>query len=203
MVIRSTIGQLIPREELSKLAHNARVYDPVLRDVLIDLLSISHFFNDSRVFVKLDPYAYQEILIVVCYQLLHRNPLLRAGFGDVNENACYLGLLAIVTKLLFQHGRSQRFPYNLLAERLRHAIKSSLSHKLVEETTCLWVLFVAGISVFGDTDWMGLIPDIRTLLSRLNIDSWENARDKIKALPWINAVHDKPGRELWQAVVCI
>jgi hypothetical protein len=165
-------------------------------------MSISHFFNDSHVFVKLDPYAYQEILIVVCYQLLHRNPLLREGFKDVNENACYLGLLALVTKLLFQYGQSRRFPYNLLAERLRHAIKSSLSNKLVEETTCLWLLFVAGISVFGDTDWMSLMPQIRTLLSGLNMDAWENARKKIKTLPWIDAAHDKPGKELWQAIVC-
>ncbi|OBT41127.1 hypothetical protein VE00_08521 [Pseudogymnoascus sp. WSF 3629] len=65
LVIRSTFGQLVPLDELSNLAHNARVYDPVLRGVFIDLMSISHFFNDSRVFVKLDPYAYQEILIIM------------------------------------------------------------------------------------------------------------------------------------------
>lgn len=202
LIIRSTFGQLVPREELSNLARNARVNDTVLRDVLIDLMSISYFFNDSHVFVKLDPYAYQEILIVVCYQLLQRNPLLCEGFEDVNENACHLGLLVLVTKLLFQHGRSRKFPYHLLLERVRFSIQSSLSNKLVAETTRLWLLFVAGISVFGDTKLMLLMPQIRILLSGLNIDSWENARKTIKTLPWIDAVHDKPGKELWQTIVC-
>ena len=202
MVIRSTLGQLVPLGELSILARNARVYDPVLQGLLIDLMSISHFFNDSHVFVKLDPYAYQEILIALCYRLLHHNPLLREGFGDLNEDACYLGLLALVTKLLFQHGRSRRFPYDLLAKRLRHTIQSSLISRQVEETTCLWLLFVAGISVFSDTDWIWLMPQIRSLLTELDIDSWENARNRIKTLPWIDTVHDQAGKELWQATFC-
>lgn len=166
----------------------------------MDLISVSRFFNDDRAFVRLDPYAYQEILISVYYRLLHRHPLASNGSENSNENACYLGLLALMTTLLFQHGRSRRLPYDLLAEKLHNAIESALNNKLVEETTFLWLLFAGGISIFGATDWVWLIPQIKTILFTLNIDSWQTARDKIKTLPWIDEAHDKPGKELWQAV---
>jgi hypothetical protein len=199
-MIQSAFSQLALQEELFSVANDLKVYDSELRDVLVDLMGVSRFFNDDRAFVRLDPYAYQEILISVCYRLLHRHPLVGDGLENSNENACYLGLLALVTTLLFQYGRSRQLSYDLLAEKLRAAIENALSNKL-EETTFIWLLFSSGISVFGATDWAWLIPQIKALLFTLNINSWRTARDKIKTLPWIDAAHDKPGKELWQAVV--
>ena len=119
-MIQSMFGQSVPQEELFSVANHAQIYDPELRDVLVDLMSVSRLFNDDRAFVRLDPYAYQEILISVCYRLLHRHPLVCDGPWNDNENACYLGLLALATTLLFQYSRSRRLSYDLLAEKLRN-----------------------------------------------------------------------------------
>jgi hypothetical protein len=200
-MIQSMSGQSVHQEEHCSVANDAQVYDHELRDVLVDLLSVTRLFNDSRTFVRLDPYSYQEILISVCYRLLHHHQLAGDGPKNDNENACYLGLLALATTLLFQYGRSQRLQYGLLAGKLRIIIGRVLSNKLVEETTLLWLLFTGGISVFNTTDWEWLVPQIKALLSSLNIHDWLAARDKIKTLPWIDVAHDKPGKELWQAAV--
>lgn len=172
----------------------------MLRDLLVDILSISHYFNDSSAFIRLDPQAYQEMLILLCYRILHRKSLLDEGFANVNEHACYLGLIALVTKLLFQYGRPQKFPYSLLVKSLRQAIEGSLGNELIKKTTCLWLLFLAGPSVFDDAEWTQFKPRIRILFSSLHIDSWETANQKISILPWINAVHNNPGEELWQEI---
>ena len=194
-------GQSIPQEELFSLANYAQVYDPELRDVLVDLMSVTRLFNDSRTFVRLDPYNYQDILISVCYRLLHRYQLGGDGPESDNENACYLGLLSLATTLLFQYGLARRLQYSLLAEKLRIIIGRVSSNKSVEETTLLWLLFTGGISVFDVTDREWLVPQIKALLSSLNIHDWLATRDKIKTLPWIDAAHDKLGKELWQAAV--
>jgi hypothetical protein len=200
-MIQSMVGPSVPQVELSNVKNDTQGYDPKLRDVFVDLMSVSRLFNDDRAFVRLDPYAYQEILISVCYRLLHLHPLLSDGPENHNEKSCYLGLLALVTTLLFQYGRSRRLSYDLLAEKLRNTIESVLSNQLVEETTILWLLFAGGISVFGAPDRAWLIPRIKTLIITLNIDTWRIVRDKIKTLFWIDAAHDKPGKELWEAAV--
>jgi hypothetical protein len=179
---------------------DAQVYDPELRQVFVDLMSISRLFNDKHAVVRLDPYAYQEILISVCYRLTHHHPLAGDGYENDNENACYIGLLALTSTLLFNYNQPRRLAYDLLAKKLRNAIERALYNKLVEETTFLWLLFAAGISVFNASDQAWLIPQIKTLLCTLNIDSWPTARSKIKTLPWIDAAHETSGKELWQAV---
>jgi hypothetical protein len=200
-MILSLLGESVPQEELLGVASNARVYNPELREVLVDLLSISCLFNDDSRVVRLDPFAYQEILISVCYRLLHRHPLAGDGYDNDNENACYLGLLALISTLFFYYRQPRQLPYDLLAERLRHGIESALCNKLVEETTLLWLLFTGGISVFDDSDQAWLIPQIKILLFTLDINNWRAARSRIKTLPWIDVAHDKLGEELWQAVV--
>ena len=200
-MIMSLLGESVPQEELLGVASNARVYNPELREVLVDLLSISCLFNDDRRVVRLDPFAYQEILISICYRLLHRHPLAGDGYDNDNENACYLGLLALISTLFFYYRQPRQLPYDLLAERLRHGIERALCNNLVEDTTLLWLLFAGGISVFDDSDQAWLIPQIKILLFTLDINNWRAARSRIKTLPWIDVAHDEPGEKLWQAVV--
>ena len=194
-------GRSVPKEDLFSPAVDEQICDSELREVFLNFISICCHFNDDRAFVKLDPYVYQEILISVCYRLLYRSPLASSNLENNDENACCLGLLALVITLLFSDHRSRRLSYDLMAGKLHNAIECALSNKLLEETTLLWLLFTGGVSVFDATDWAWLIPKIKTLLFTLKIDSWQTARDKIKILPWINAAHDTPGKELWQAVI--
>ncbi len=200
-MVQSMLAQSIPQAQHFSIADGPQVYNPELRCVVVDLMSISRLLNGSRMCFRLEPYAFQDILVSVCYRLLHHHPAAGDRPENDNENACHLGLLAFMTTLLFQHGRSQRLSYKLLAEKLRNGIRDTSSNVTMEETIFLWLPFIGGISVFRAVDRPWLLPLIKTRLFALNIDSWRIARDKIRKLPWIDAVHDRPGRELWQAMV--
>jgi len=190
--------QVVPQTELFNSPDAAHTNDPELRCVIADLINVSHLLNGNRTCFKLEPYTFQEIWISVSYRLLHRYPLAGSRPEKESDNAWHLGLLALITTFLFRNGRSQQLSYDLLAEALRDVVKATSSD---EETTFLWLLFVGGISVFGTIDRTWLLPRIRTCLINLNIDDWRTARNKIRQFPWIDVAHDKPGHELWQAVV--
>jgi hypothetical protein len=193
--------QVVPQIEQFNSPDAAHVHDSELRCVIADLISVSHPINDDRTCFKLEPYTFQEIWISVSYRLLLRYPLAGCRTEKDSDNAWHLGLLALTTTFLFRNGRTQPPSYDLLAEMLRDVIQGMSSNDLIEETTFLWLLFVSGISVFAAIDRMWLLPQIKTCLINLNIDNWRMARDKIRKFPWIDAAHDKPGLELWQAVV--
>ena len=200
-MVESMLNREVPQKELFSSPNAANVHDPELRYVIADLMSVSLLLNGDRTCFKLEPYAFHEIWISVSYRLLHRYPLAGTRPEKDCDNAWYLGLLALITTFLFRSGRSQPPLYDLLANTLRDTIQSTSSHGFVEETTLLWLLFVSGISMFGAIDRTWLLPRIKTCLINLNIDNWRTARDKIRKFPWIDEAHDKPGHELWKAVV--
>lgn len=177
---------------------HAHVYDPELRGVFVDLMSVCDLLNNSHGCFKLEPFVFQEILISVCYRLLHQYPLAGNRPANDDESACQLGILALLTTMIFQNGRSPRISYDLMAERLRNTITSISNNCVTEEVTFLWLLFVVGISVFQVTGRTWLLPIIKKCVSTLGLGSWQAARDRFRAYPWIDAIHDELGQELWQ-----
>lgn len=171
-------------------------------------MSVSRLLNYNPAYFRFEPFAYQEVLISVCYRLLHRHPLadneLENGDGSEThyQKLCHLGLLALMTTLLFRYKAFRRLSYPLLAERLRNAIDEASSNRLANDPMLLWFLFVGGVSVFMDADtrrWLS--PHIKTCLSGLSIDGWPAARNQVRKFPWIDIVHDDLGHELWQAIM--
>jgi hypothetical protein len=181
---------------------NPQIYDFTLQQVFKDLMSVSCLLNHNTACFRLEPFAYQEILLSVCYRLVHRYPLAQKGYGYGNdhEELLYLGLLAFMTTLLFQH-TFRRLSYPLLTVRLRNAIESLFNRDLINDPMTLWLLVVGGISVFDNADnrtW--LVSLVKRYLSRLQISTWSALRDEISNFPWFNMVHEGPGHHFWQAL---
>ena len=181
---------------------NPQIYDFTLQQVFKDLMSVSCLLNHNTACFRLEPFAYQEILLSVCYRLVHRYPLAHKGYGYGNdhEELLYLGLLAFMTTLLFQHA-FRRLSYPLLTERLCSAIERSLNRGSMNDQMTLWLLVVGGISVFDNADnraW--LVSHVKRYLSKLQIGTWSALRDEICDFPWFNMVHEDPGHDLWQAL---
>jgi hypothetical protein len=187
--------------DISIPGDGTKSHDTALYRVVQDMMNFSALLNSDHTCFKFEPFAYQDILISGCYRLLNRYPLAGDRPETSNDNALYLGLLALVTTMLFQHGRALRLTYDLLAEKLRGAIRDTSTNGPMEETTLLWLLFIGGISVFGPNDRSWLLLQIKKCLFALKISSWEAALDTIKSLPWIDAIHENRGQELWQSVV--
>jgi hypothetical protein len=176
--------------------HNSK-----LRDVVVDLVSACILINDDQNCFFLEPFAYQEILISVCYRLLHRYPLASNGPSNKNEKAIYLGVLAWMTTVLFQHGRSLRLSYDILQRNIRDFIDGISGSDIIDPTIFLWLLFLSGLTTsdVNNRDW--LLPPIKKCLFTLNIDSWPSVHESIGKLPWLNIFHNKRGQELWQALI--
>jgi hypothetical protein len=172
-----------------------------IASVVADMMSVSNLFNNNHTSFKFEADTYQEILISICYRLLHAYPLGEDRPEISQEYVFPLGLLALMTTMLFQHGRSQTLSYDLLAALLRNLLLDKEIRPPIEEQIFLWLLFVGGISVFGaeDRDW--LVHRIKISLRAMNVSSWKDALNEIKRFPWISVVHDGPGEQLWKAVV--
>lgn len=194
------LAQLNPGKEIFTMAGDPQIYNAELRCLFVELMNVSHLLNGGRTCYSLDPYAFQNILISASYQLLHLRLVIGGKPVDYNDNARHLGLLAFMTTLLFQQGRSQRLSYNLLAGKLRDAIEAT-SSKSMDKTTLLWLLLIGGVSVFDAFERTWLLSQIKSCLCILKIDSWQTARDKIQNMPWIDAIHEKPGQHLWEAMI--
>ncbi|RDW56707.1 hypothetical protein BP6252_14028 [Coleophoma cylindrospora] len=133
-ILQSASAQADHENNPSSMAYNTRISDPVLRCVVVDLMSISCLFNDDRMRFRLEPDAYQEVLISVSYRLLHRYPLAGDRADRNNDNACHIGLLALITTMIFKHGRHRQNPYDILTEKLRDAVKFTLDKESIDET---------------------------------------------------------------------
>jgi hypothetical protein len=170
-----------------------------LRSVFCDMTSVSHILE--RRLVKFDPFAFQDILISVLYRLLHLHPLSDPIPETPVDKLCCLGLLAFMSTTIFQPGRQELLPYELLAEKLRQALMESSASALVHKTMLFWILYVGGISVFRDSNMTWLIPRIKATSSSLGIRDWPGAREKLCTYPWISVFHDGPAQELWNRMI--
>lgn len=162
---------------------------------------VCRLFNDDRAGFRMEPLTFQELILSVLYRLLHRFPLADGGPEDAIENACYLGLLGMMSLFLFQYGRTQRLSYELLVRRIRDGIENTPQNAPIEKNLLLWLCFTSGICILERKERTWLIPQIKTCLSTLNIQSWQAACNRIKTFPWIDAIYDGPGQELWQEVL--
>jgi hypothetical protein len=67
----------------------------------------------------------------------------------------------------------------------------------------VWFLFVAGVSVMReDGDEEMLVVALRRVLGRMGLSGgWEEVRDVLRGVMWIDWVHSAGGRRLWEVVV--
>jgi hypothetical protein len=181
--------------ENSSEAQLSKRLNPQLRGVMSDITTVCQLLNDDCTPLTLGPFEFQEILISVCYRLLRFCPLSRANSLDNNEAVLYLGLLALMSTMLFQNGDLPQIQFRLLTRELRSIIDSIASNE-VDEAVFLWLLFVCGISVYrNDQSWLASL--IRRCTLAYDVRDWRNARAKFSHLPWIDVMHNKPGQELW------
>lgn len=173
--------------------------DKSLRSVHMDLMLLSTLLNINPE-ARLDPHAFQELVISICYRLLHRSPLAAAETLNGYDSAVQMGLLALMTTVLFQYGHPKRLSYDLLAAKLRAAIKSAADCKTTDSVWLLWLLFVSGTTVLRTTDDHWLFPLIKQSLCSLQLDRWQDVRAELQKFPWISSLHDRAAKHLWQDI---
>jgi hypothetical protein len=144
---------------------------------------------------KINPQLFHEILISAMYRLLLLAPKRNhKPSGNDWLEAIRLSMVGFSATILLQgHGIKMRFAN--LSEQLREAIETlDLGDQTLYEVH-VWMLFVAGLSAVTDEDDGWLAPLLaRQLLGKC---TWDGTRRLLKRFLWIDAIHDKDGRALF------
>ncbi|KAH8651443.1 hypothetical protein BX600DRAFT_554262 [Xylariales sp. PMI_506] len=152
---------------------------------------------------------FQDVMITVQYRLLHLQYSDDNGCGVYNQNRetsyhrlLHLVLVALSTTISVQI-RGIAVTYESIARRMKNSLREVLdeSDVLIPLEIQLWVLFIAGISVLPEDEWVKWkIAE----LTRNRVESpvsWADMRDNMKKYLWIDALHDGPGKNLYDGIL--
>ncbi|KAI1443620.1 hypothetical protein F5Y02DRAFT_200806 [Annulohypoxylon stygium] len=197
--LRQGLGEPQTHYLLRELHNLERPNDP-LHDVFVDISSLAWFLNrNTENGIKLDVDRYQNAVILIGYRLIHINPLSAPSLPNRFDNATYIGLLLFMASFLLS--LSHRHPDLPILCKLT----ATLAHQNLTvtddgemEDLLLWVLFLAGISVFRKMDpW--LVQRTQQIVRSSHLRSWDEVRRVFsrRSLPWVDSVHGNPGQRLW------
>lgn len=174
---------------------------------MLDLFSFSKLLNEieRRKKPKLNPLDYTETLLSLLYRLVEVSPLRQASAnsGGLYGDVTYLAMLAFMTTLLPEYTRDEStFPFlsNCLGSTMKNLYVTASEFSNSDSLLLLWVLFISGISVLNLNNHHCLSPLIVSTCKRLELDNWAVTQRQLSQFPWILALHETPGRRLWEDV---
>ncbi|KAK3934277.1 hypothetical protein QBC46DRAFT_236982, partial [Diplogelasinospora grovesii] len=175
---------------------------PVLQHAALDILALCNTAGQQL----LDAYQYQDVVISIVQRLLDFAPLgsKRAQLAALDD-VCQLGLLAFMTTVIYPHGRVLSIYSALLSRLLRERLNEDDTVQLQSPPLCLWLVFVYAFMTRDeqqqqkDEERLRFVAhQICALARTLRLGTWEEARAQIlDQFPWVAALHDAPGKELW------
>jgi len=174
--------------------------DLYFHQILLDAMGLCALFNNDLHNCTLDLETFQEIVISLCYSLLRFRSLNDSKQQSDMQAAYHIGLTIFMMTVFLQYDRRRILDYNLIPLCLREFLDSRLDE--LEDEAILWLMIVGGIWISGDDDREWLAPRTRMMAQRLGIDTWDEVRSSVSKFPWINALHDEPGRSLWNRLRC-
>ncbi|GKU02784.1 hypothetical protein FLAG1_10206 [Fusarium langsethiae] len=171
-------------------------WDWRLQNAFKDLRDFSALANKlSPTAQKLKPEAFQEIMLSIQYRLLQLD---FSSDPDSLQEAIRVGLLAYESTIFLQIQKT-KLKSETFELQFREAIQRIPVQGEAAANFKLWLLLVGSMMVFGGSEeW--LVQSIRSLAGR---QGWDEVRERVREIMWIDVIHDGPGREAYQAAqVC-
>ena len=173
--------------------------DTKLHDSLRDLHAFACISNLAyEKTCKLSPETYNEVMISILYRLTHLS-----FESDPLQESVRAGLIAFSSAIYLQR-HFMRNPYDHMLN-----IYSNALFKLYESPgiglpvpIVLWLtmlLHLVANNKPGPEDWQSVWLDKTILHASLN--SWSQARDILRSFAWIGFLHDRPGKQIFEAAV--
>ncbi|KAG4275134.1 hypothetical protein FPRO04_08796 [Fusarium proliferatum] len=167
-------------------------WDWRLQNTFKDLRDFSALANKhSPSSKKLKPEAFQEIMLSIQYRLLQLD--FSQDPAPIQE-ALRIGLLAYESTIFLQI-QGTKLKSDSFSRQFRDAIQATPVQGEATANIKLWLLVVGSIIVFDSSeDW--LVQSINSLTGR---QSWEEVRERVKEVMWIDVIHDVSGRKAFEA----
>lgn len=184
--------------DAAAMAVRHRGLDPYLHDILVDIISLCSLFNNNLPNSTLDVNLFLENQTSICYRLLHFHPL---GSHwpepyDIIQAAYHTGLTVLMMTMFLQHDRRRVLDYSLITQCVWDVLEDSNS-ELLDEEFALWLMLMGGIWISVGVEVGSLLSRIQSTAEKLGLVRWDEACIIMARFPWIHALHDQPGRELW------
>ncbi|EXJ89127.1 hypothetical protein A1O3_02191 [Capronia epimyces CBS 606.96] len=144
---------------------------------------------------NLAPELLYDTMASVMYRLLHMN--FDPGSVDEAVRLCLLGMS--------YHAFLQWQDLSLPCVYFPSIYKSCLlDPKLLDEAPSqlmLWLLMIGAVSAFTASDHPWLRDCLRKHINICQVKTWNEMRQVLKSFMWIGLLHDKPGKEIFEAVL--
>ncbi|KAL7943490.1 hypothetical protein V8C42DRAFT_329199 [Trichoderma barbatum] len=166
--------------------------EPYLHDILVDMMGVALLFNND---VQIDIEILQEMILSPGYRLIQFHPSEEERRLWQLQAAYHIGLMIFTMTVFLHAGRRQILDYKRVDRQLKEILDTDLEDHNPELT--LWLSMLGGLWASAGYDEHWLPPRIRPMAMRLDIRSWDEACTVVGHFPWIHALHDDPGRALW------
>ena len=139
----------------------------------------------------------KETLLHAMAAVMYRLLDLRFCHGSIDE-AVRLGLL-LFSSHIFLNFRDIKPPRTYLSDTYRDCVLHIEPPGRLSPLILLWLLLVGSLSTFTAADDVWLMPWMRINIELCQASHWSELRGMLKTCPWIDALHDAPGRNMFYA----
>lgn len=172
--------------------------DSVLQDVILDVTRICTLFNKYLKTQPLDLLDFQEAIVSICYRLLRFRTLSASRHISDMQSAYHIGLLIFMMTLFLQNNQSRMIKTGFVTSCVKCVLDTGLEAS--EDEMTFWLLMLGGMWGLRDDDEGWIISRLQGMALKLGIMTWDRAQKLLGRFPWIDAIHDQPGRKLWDQV---
>lgn len=182
-----------PLKSRGRLAHPLNLMSDPLRAVTAEVLAFCRQPEKSKA-AGLD---YQDFITWTWQRLIDFAPLGERP-SDVLDDVWQLGLLAFLATVTF--------PTDFLRAASTARLGVMLAGRVLEDPLAVrgadylpvrfWVAFMCGLLLQGAEGRP--VSRLGALAGELGVSSWEDMRAVLGRFPWIDVVHEKRGRKLWE-----
>lgn len=136
-----------------------------------------------------------DTMASVMYRLMHMSYRL----SSLDERI-RLGLLAYSTSIFLQW-RDTRMSYHCFSTAYRDCLTGSHLSDMLPNHFQLWFLMTGAVSIFKEHDDQWLKPRLLFIIRSCGLDSWDQTRDILHSIMWIDLLHDHLGKMFFDSVV--
>ena len=134
-----------------------------------------------------------DTMASVMYRLLY----FKFEAGSIDE-AIRLSLLGLSYQVFFQW-QDMKLPHPHFPSSLKKCLVNLKTNKGFPPTIMLWFILVGAISGLSDDIW--LKHHLREHIRLCRVKSWGEMRDILKSYMWIDLLHDKPGKDVFESAL--
>ena len=173
--------------------------DIKLRNVLKDLHAFACISNLAyETTCKLSPDTYNEIMISLLYRFTHLS-----FENDPLQESLRTGLLAFSSAIFLQRN-FMGHPYDHLLDMYSNALFNlyKSTDVALPVPIVLWLTMMINLVAhkeFNPEEWQGVWLD--KTIEHAGLKSWYHAREMLKSFVWIDFVHDRPGKQTFEAAI--